>query len=170
VHVLRGPLPSRGAKRCGDRTARPVPHPDRAADRERGVAPDIGVKIRIADEALEIPPRPQRITPSPTPALFRQVLVIDLEDNLKAINLLHVKYRVRRLVASEERSYLGILVAHPSHDNTFFGVQEGPSIPDDVQTGIYGMNDLDSVNCWSVISHCRNLLERLFLQSFSVFR
>src|SRR6266566_3026646 len=42
-------------------------------------------------------------------------------------NLLHVKYRVCRLVAGEERFYLGILVAHPSHDSTFVGAQEGPS-------------------------------------------
>jgi hypothetical protein len=56
-------------------------------------------------------------------------------------NLLHVKYRVCRLVAGEERFYLGILVAHPSHDSTFFGAQEGPSIPGDGPTGSWARGD-----------------------------
>ena len=43
-------------------------------------------------------------------------------------NLLHVKYRVCRLVTCEERFHLGILVAHPLHDSTFFGAREEPSI------------------------------------------
>ena len=42
-------------------------------------------------------------------------------------NLLHVKYRVCRFVAGEERFHLGILVTHPLHDSTFLGAQEGPS-------------------------------------------
>jgi len=44
-------------------------------------------------------------------------------------NLLHVKYRVCRLIDSKERFHLGILVAHLAYDSRFFGAQEEPSLP-----------------------------------------